>query len=56
MERGRMDLGSTMCGVCDVPNLEDEPALGFVPRKAIAFQSSGSSDPSEEPSIYGTQN
>lgn len=32
-------------------NLKDEPALGFVPRKAIAFRSSASSDPSKEHSI-----
>lgn len=51
-----MDLGTTVCGVRDIPNLEDEPVLGFVPRKATAFQSSGSSDPSEELSIHDTQN
>lgn len=51
-----MALGTTVRGVHDAPGLKDELALGFVPRKAIAFRSSGSSAPSEAHSVYGAQN
>ena len=44
---GRMALGTILCGMQVTLQLRGWASAGFVPRKAMAFRSSGSSHPSE---------